>query len=211
MRSNRRTRKTNPTFAVVVDGDTEKWYLQMLNDNERQIRVKIKPEIPQKKSIEQQYNKVCELAQGEFDKVFWIVDFDTILKEDRETKKGNQKPSEKFIRYRNELLENENVVVIVNNPCLEYWFLLHYIKTTKTFSSCFDAEKELKKHIEGYEKTEKFFKKQNQDIYLKLKPYLSTALKNAKSLGDFDPQNLQKTMCEMELFFHSDELEKYFK
>lgn len=210
MRSNRRIRKTNPTFAVVVDGDTEKWYLQMLKQNERQIRVSIEPKIPQKKSIEQQYNKVCELAQGEFDKVFWIVDFDTILKEDREAKKGNEKPREKFIRYRNELLGNENVVVIVNNPCLEYWFLLHFINTTKAFNSCSDTEKELKKHIEGYEKTEKFFKKQNHDIYLKLKPYLSTALKNAKSLGNFDPENLQKTMCEMELLFHSEELQEYF-
>lgn len=210
MRSNRRTPKTNPTFAVVVDGDTEFWYLQMLKRNERQIRVKIKPEIPQKKSIEQQYNKVCKLAEEEFDKVFWIIDFDTILKEDREAKKGNQKPSEKFINYRNKLLKNKKVVVIVNNPCLEYWFLLHYIKTTKTFSSCSDAEKELKKYIEEYEKTKDFFTKQNQDIYSKLKPYLSTALKNAKSLGDFDPQNPQKTMCEMELLFHSDELKEYF-
>ena len=44
--------KTNPSFALVVDGETEVWYLQMLKRNERDIRVSIKPEIPNKKSVE---------------------------------------------------------------------------------------------------------------------------------------------------------------
>ena len=58
--------KTNPVFAVVVDGETEAWYLQMLKRNERHIRVSIKPEIPAKKSLEDQYKLVCELSDKEF-------------------------------------------------------------------------------------------------------------------------------------------------
>lgn len=45
--------KTNPTFAVVVDGETEVWYLNMLKRNEPNIRVSIKPEIPNNKSVEE--------------------------------------------------------------------------------------------------------------------------------------------------------------
>ncbi len=41
--------KTDPAFAIVVDGETEMWYLQMLKRNERDIRVSIRPEIPNKK------------------------------------------------------------------------------------------------------------------------------------------------------------------
>jgi len=32
-----------PTFAFVVDGETEIWYLQMLKRNERQLRLNIEP------------------------------------------------------------------------------------------------------------------------------------------------------------------------
>jgi hypothetical protein len=50
MRKNRtRHLKIKPTFAVVVDGDCEVWYLQMLKRNERSIFVNIEPEIPQRK------------------------------------------------------------------------------------------------------------------------------------------------------------------
>jgi hypothetical protein len=72
--------KTNPSFALVVDGETEVWYLQMLKRNERDIRVSIKPEIPNKKSIEEQYNLVCDLSGKEFTKVFWLIDLDTLSK-----------------------------------------------------------------------------------------------------------------------------------
>ncbi len=76
--------KPNPSFAIVVDGETEVWYLQMLKRNERNIRVSIKPEIPNKKSVEEQYNLVCELSTKEFTKVFWIIDLDTVIKEENE-------------------------------------------------------------------------------------------------------------------------------
>ncbi|MBK6611319.1 MAG: hypothetical protein IPN25_04050 [Sphingobacteriales bacterium] len=60
-KTNRNVPKTIPAFAVVVDGETEVWYLQMLKRNERDIRVSIKPEIPNKKSVKEQYDLVCDL------------------------------------------------------------------------------------------------------------------------------------------------------
>ena len=51
MRIPKKIIKSNPSYAVVVDGETEIWYLQMLKRNERDIRVSIKPEIPNKKRI----------------------------------------------------------------------------------------------------------------------------------------------------------------
>ena len=57
--------KSKPKFAFVVDGECEFWYIQMLKRNERHIRVSIKPEIPAKKSLEDQYKLVCELSDKE--------------------------------------------------------------------------------------------------------------------------------------------------
>ena len=204
--------KTNPAFAVVVDGETEVWYLQMLKRNEREIRVSIKPEIPNKKSVEEQYNLVCELSNKEFTKVFWVIDLDTVIKEENEAPKGKKSPLKSFEEYRTDLITNyPNVIVIVNNPCLEFWFLLHFEKTSKYFNTCSSAETELKKHLKNYEKTKKFFTKQNDDIYLKLKPNLKTGLTNSIALGNFDNENPKKAMCEMELLFQSDELKKHFE
>ncbi len=206
------TPKTNPAFAVVVDGETEVWYLQMLKRNEREIRVSIKPEIPNKKSVEEQYNLVCSLVDKEFTKVFWIIDLDTVIKEETETPKGKKSTLKIFEEYKTNLTTNyPNVFVVVNNPCLEFWFLLHFTKTSKYFNTCTSVETELKKHLKNYEKTQKFFTKQNDDIYLKLKPYLKEAIDNSIALGNFDDENPKKAMCEMDLLFKSAELKKYFE
>ncbi len=110
-------RKTNPTFAFVVDGETEIWYLQMLKRNERNLRVTIKPEIPQKKKLEDQYKLVCDLANSEYEWVFWIVDLDTVIKEDIEAASGTPSPLSRFNDMKLTLFtENKNVKVIVNNP-----------------------------------------------------------------------------------------------
>jgi hypothetical protein len=38
------------TFAIVVDGETERWYLQMLHRNEKIKGISIQPELPTKKN-----------------------------------------------------------------------------------------------------------------------------------------------------------------
>ena len=185
---------TKQAFAVVVDGETEKWYLEMFKQNEPDILFNITPKIPQKKNIDQQYELVTTLSEEEYDKVFWIVDLDVLLKEERE-KKRNSSSLQKFLAYYKRLFKNQKVVVIVNNPCLEYWFLLHFRKTTKIFTACSDAEREVGQYLKGYEKTEKFFKKNNNDIYKQLKP----AISHATALGSFSTQEYKKAMCEMPL------------
>ena len=61
-----RKRKNIPTqqaFAVVVDSETEYWYLQMLKRNEPNILFDIMPKILQKKNVTQQYKLVTELSK----------------------------------------------------------------------------------------------------------------------------------------------------
>lgn len=51
-------RKSKQAYAVVVDGETEGFYLQMLIKHEKNNNksiIKIDPRIPQKKSLEEQY------------------------------------------------------------------------------------------------------------------------------------------------------------
>jgi hypothetical protein len=201
--------QVTPTFAFVVDGETEIWYLQMLKRNERQLRLNIEPKIPQRKSIEEQFNLVVDLSEREYWKVFWLIDLDAIIKESRETPKGKKTPLQVFIEFRKIIKrEYKNVIFIINNPCLEFWFILHFEKTSKLFDTCAKAETELKKHLKDYEKTQKYFTKQDNDIYIKLKRFLKTAINNSESLGQFDMDEQTKAICEMHLLFQTDEFKK---
>ena len=211
MRKTRKIKiKANPNFAIIVDGDTEVWYFQMLKRNERKINVSIEPKIPQKKSLSEQFDLACFLSE-DYTTVFWIIDFDTILKETKEAKKGTETPLQAFMKYRNTIKSKyKNVVIIVNNPCLEFWILLHFEKSSKYYNSCGAVEKYLKKYLKDYQKSKKYYTKQDNDIYLKLRPYLNNAIKNAKHLGSFNKHEPINAMSEMELFYNAQEFKNYF-
>lgn len=214
MRKNRATPlKTKPTFAILVDGETEFWYFQMLVRNEKDnLNVRVKPELPSKKALSDQFKLVKELAK-DYTKTFWIIDLDVVLKETREAKKGTKTKIQELKEYTKFINNNyeKRVAIIVNNPCLEFWLLLHFEATSKYFDTCEGAEKQLKKHLKDYEKTRKYYTKQDNDIYLQLKPNLAEALKNAKALKLFDTENQNKGMSEMQLFFEANEFGKLFK
>lgn len=208
----RKTRKVPFTvktrFAIIVDGDCESWYFQMLRRNENKINVDLKPEIPQRKKLKEQFEKVIEQSKH-YDKVFWIVDYDVISSETKLAEKGAESAKQEFKKYVLELRKNyKNILIIINNPCLEFWILLHFETTGKYFDNCEGATKQLKKHLPDYEKTSKYFTKQDKDIYLRLKPKLKTAIANAKKLKAFDLDNPATGMTEMYLLFEVEELKE---
>lgn len=207
-----RKKKTPPSkeaYVIIVDGATEVCYFNMFKRyerNQKNLRINIKPELPSKKSLSEQYNYVLQSAEN-YTKVFWVVDLDVILKETKEAQKGTQTPLQEFDQCRKSLEKDfENVVVIINSPCLEFWFLLHYENTAKFFDTCKKAATALKKHLKDYEKTQRYFTKEGNDIYLKLKPNLSKAIANAKNLSDFDIKAPNSALAQMHLFFQEFEL-----
>lgn len=212
MRNNKSVLRTGKQqFAFVVDGKDEYWYIQMLKRNERAINITLKPEIPQKKKLIDQFNKVIELSV-DYAKVFWIVDLDVILKETREASKGKKTALQEFKTFWDKINKKySNVVIVINNPCLEFWILLHYEATAKYFDSYEGILKQLKTHLPDYDKSQSYFVKQGNDIYLRLKPRLSNAISNAEKLGKFDFQNPYSGISEMPLFFNTEPIKRLLK
>ena len=207
-RKSKISKPRNDTYAIVVDGKTEVWYFQMLQRNESKLQVNIEPKIPQKKKLNEQYEKVLELAE-DFTKVFWIIDLDVVIKESKDAKKGDITQIQKLKQYIKTLEVNyKNVITILNNPCLEFWFVLHFVKTTRYYSKCQKAEKQLKNHLADYEKTQKYFTKQNNDIYLKLKSKLETAITNAQKTNRGNFNEIECGICEMNLFYETEQIKK---
>ncbi len=196
--------KGKPKYAVVVDGECEFWYIQMLKRHEKLISVDLKPEIPQKKKLSEQYSKVIELTK-DYDKVYWVVDFDVINKETQDAKKGTKTALQEFKEYYDNIKKGSKdiAVVIINNPCFEYWILLHFETTSKFYHSYDELIKQLKKHLDDYEKSQRYFTKQNKDIYLRLLPRLPIAISNTEKLKHFDLDSPNSGISQMHHLFEN--------
>jgi len=190
-------RKGKKTYSIIVDGQTEVWYFQMLKKHEKLLRIDIKPELPKKKKLSEQFESVIQNSNS-YDKLIWILDFDTIIKESAETKKGEKPAIQLLKEYATKLKEYDNIDILINTPCLEFWLLLHFEDTSKYYSKCESTERKLKiTHLKDYEKTEKYFKKRDNDIYIKLKQHQIKAKRNALKLGNFNFKNPQSGKAEI--------------
>ena len=200
MRINKRKQPIKQVLSFVVDGECEYWYLQMLKDDERSLNIHLSPEIYKKSTLKEQYKRVVELAKDS-EKVFWVVDFDVIYKETREAKSGKKTALQEFQELHNKCKRNNKIVVVVNNPCFEFWVLLHFLYTNRFYENYKALLPDLQKHLPNYEKTEKYFVRTSPNIYRRLKEKLPIAISNSEKLGGFDFGNVAAGMSEMDKVF----------
>ncbi len=91
---------------------------------------------------------------------------------------------------------------------MEFWFLLHFKGTTKYFPLCKSVIKQLKTYLSDYEKTQKYYTRQGNDIYLRLKSKLSVALKNTRKTQRKNLDEIDNAICEMNRFFETRHIQK---
>ncbi len=152
-------------------------------------RVDIKPELPRKRKLDDTVEQV-EFNADIYDKVIWLVDLDAVLHNNEE---------KLFEKYIKRLRRRSNVIILINNPCLEIWYLLHFVETNEVYTFCQDVINELHKQklMHSYKKSQKYYKKHNDDIYAKLKPYQEIAIDRAKRLGTLNFDNLKAPKAEI--------------
>lgn len=205
-------------IAIIVDGKDERWYIDKVKECylcNKLRQIKVKPELPTKKNVQDLFNLAQQLLKEEYSFAILILDLDKIRKEKKEGGKG-VKGFEYFANSYNNYINIKagqgnrankwmnNLLVIVNNPCLEYWFLLHYRQTTKFFKNCDSLIKEFKNipELKDYTKNETYIK----SLYKKLESKLPDARANAK---EFCLQKCENEGCsEMnKMFDYFDELD----
>ena len=199
-----RQRKLNSTIAVIADGQTEKWYLERVKvhyPSDALKSTKIEPQLPQKKQI----TELVELAKAKvkegYPKVILLVDFDEVLSNAEEFREFQyfyqEYHKENHDKWMNSLL------LIVNNPCLEYWYLLHFNSTNKFYNSYNELVIDLRKKMPDYNKSEKYYCG-NPDIFTRLGDTegLTLARDNAKPFLPFDIQTCrERGVSEMSKIF----------
>ncbi|MGV4438820.1 RloB family protein [Ornithobacterium rhinotracheale] len=178
-------RRGKHRIVLICDGETEKWYFTAMNRHNAFSHIDIFPKLMEKASLEKQKQQVEGYAE-DYDIVFWVVDLDAIIHDNK---------IEEFNTYYNELNGRSNVKVVVVNPCLEYWLLLHFRYTDMPFSNCNGVGQHLKKEIPKYEKKKNFYLG-NKNIFDLLYSNLDTAIKNSKKTRNYNPSEFKNTCCE---------------
>ena len=106
--------------------------------------------------------KLVEISsiRDEYDIIFCVIDVDT-----HTTLKAAM----------DKAIAND-LKIILSNPCIEYWYILHFEKTGKAFHTSKSVEAYLKKnHIKGYSKG-------SDKIFDVIYPSTARAIRNSKAI-----------------------------
>ena len=175
-----KNRKSNVSIALVVDGKDEKWYMAKVKEHypcAALSSVKIKPELPSHKKVQELFDLAKSKLDEEYSFVILIFDLDEPLKNPSEISKFNELYQKYLLAKVNKLSGRqksiygwmEKMLLVINNPCLEYWYLLHFNKTTKHYPDYATLYSDLRKipELTKYEKSDGYYNN-HPDIYERL-------------------------------------------
>ena len=161
------------SIAIIGEGETEWWYFETLRVACR-YKFKVAPDFPQHSDIPHMAKLAEDYMKRETDYVVCLVDMDRLLR----------LPSEMATYQQLKKNSSQNVIWIETSPCTEFWFLLHFLPqiATKHYASYEDVLPDLQRYMPGYEKTARYFKKNNLYEYLTEHGDLQRAIGYAKEL-----------------------------
>lgn len=161
------------SIAIIGEGETEWWYFDTLRIACR-YKFKVAPDFPQHSDIPHMAKLAEEYVKRDTDYVVCLVDMDRLLRV----------PAEMATYQQLKKKSPSNVIWIETNPCTEFWFLLHFLPqlTSKHYETCEDVLPDLQHYMPGYEKTARYFKKNNLYKYLTENGDLQRAISYAEEL-----------------------------
>ena len=161
------------SIAIIGEGETEWWYFDTLRIACR-YNFKVVPDFPQHSDIPHMAKLAEDYVKRDTDHVVCLVDMDRLLKV----------PTEMATYQKLKKTSSRNVIWIETNPCTEFWFLLHFLPqiSTKHFETCEDVLPDLQRYMPGYEKTTRYFRKNNLYKYLTENGDLQRAISYAEEL-----------------------------
>ncbi|MEM6803945.1 MAG: RloB family protein [Bacteroidota bacterium] len=164
-------RRTNPVFYVFCEGKTEKLYLELLN---RIFSTKIRPILLGQGISDDLISRNLEHRDYDLhkDETFAIYDLD--------------------VESVNASLSKISTILLVSNPCIELWFLLHYKDQTRNISSLVCKNKEIQNSFCKNYKAGKPFPRDMQAV---LEDNLLLACERAKKLNS--PSNPSSTVYKL--------------
>ena len=155
---------------IIGEGLTEQYYFTHLK-HIKKYNWHVKPRFFGKTDIAQIDKTVKKLLLG---------GVSTVCVFDADVSARNEKENEKLEKFKREY-ENEECVLICDSlPSIEFWFLLHFVRTSKHFRNSSAVENELKRFLTNYSKSKNYL--ENRSWVEELTQKLNEAIENAKSI-----------------------------
>lgn len=167
---NAENRKQKPVMLITAEGKnkTEQKYFTSFQSQRGKYSIKFiktsnetDPEGMQK-SLDA-YWRNNDLSEKNGDKAYIVLDLDCDARKAKKIEELKRKSS--------------NIQFAVSNPCIEVWFLLHFVYSTHQFLDSKEPKRELRKFIEGYE--------ESMDVSEILRPSLTVAMERAERLEKY--------------------------
>lgn len=174
------TRTRKPIVFVAVEGrrnKTERYYLKALVEDCRKISIKIVPD-SSTDAVGMAESLVLSMNENDFsseggDLAFCLIDQDCLKEKDSEIAKAER------------IAKQNGFQLIVSNPCFELWFLCHFIKSPKKYFSGDELNKDLKRYLPGYSKSD-------NNVYMRVRDKLDFAIESARRLEQRGLENGNK-------------------
>jgi hypothetical protein len=165
-------RETRKTYVVLGDGQTEQYYLRHLKTL-RGYNYTIRPSLFSSITIETAGSIIDEYLSGGCNQIIYFTDYDTIVNQDKITE---------FEKLKDKSADTEEVFICETMPSIEFWYLLHFLKTTREFNNASQAISLLVKYMQGYSKGETYLKNYKWVETLCSNSKMETAWKNSSSI-----------------------------
>lgn len=165
---NKGNRQRNPFIVIGCEGKnkTEETYFKNFNSRKCIIRVS-KGNSTDPVGIVNDLVKFIDTETGreENDKYYAVFDTDV------------NKSSQNQIDEAKKIAKENGVEIITSTPTFEFWYILHFLYTTKTYSSSEDVIEDLLNEVEQYEK--------KMNLYPIIKENTKFAIENAKKVEKY--------------------------
>jgi len=174
---------------VIGEGITEQYYFTHLKAI-KNYRCVVKPRFFGKTDIARISKQVQKLLMG---------DITVICIFDADVSQRNKVEEIKFKQFKKKYTKNKNVIICDSLPSIEFWFLLHFVQTNKSYNNSKSVEKELLKFISSYDKTKGFL--ENSKWVEKLIENLDDAVTYAQNMDIVEGvsySNIYKAILKLE-------------
>ena len=163
-------------ITVIGEGLTERWYFEHLRAI-KGYRYDCKPRF----FAHQSYEEMMKLID-------WVLQNGgiAVCVCDADITRNNEERNKKLHDMKALYAKDERVFICDSMPSIEFWFLIHYMNTSKYFKDADAVIKVLKKYIPGYNKTGAFLERQVWVAEMSTDEKQSDACKRAAVLGPQD-------------------------
>lgn len=140
----------NPTITIIGEGATERYYFTHLK-RLRGYNYTCKPRNFTEQTFDEMQKQIDRVLA---DNGIAVCVFDADVTRTRPAEKA------KFEDMKRKYADNTAVILCDSMPSIEFWFLLHYLNTTRYFATSDDVIVALRRYIPNFSKHQSFLSKE---------------------------------------------------